>query len=75
MLALVFTVKSGAGLAPLPVVAVGNEPDLVRLMGSAFLLTLHFYLVLHGDMRRPDASRANVLQFRQRGKQGVSPLS
>ena len=56
--ALVLAVKSGAGLAPLPVVAVENEPDLVRLLGSAPVLTLHFYLVLHRDMRRTPRVRA-----------------
>jgi len=56
--ALVLAVKSGAGLAPLPVVAVENEPDLIRLMGSAPPLTLHFYLVFHRDMRRTPRVRA-----------------
>jgi DNA-binding transcriptional LysR family regulator len=56
--ALVLAVKSGAGLAPLPVVAVENEPDLSRLMGSAPPLTLHFYLVFHRDMRRTPRVRA-----------------
>jgi DNA-binding transcriptional LysR family regulator len=56
--ALVLAVKSGAGLAPLPVVAVENEPDLVRLLGSAPVVTLHFYLVFHRDMRRTPRVRA-----------------
>ena len=56
--ALVLAVKSGAGLAPLPVVAVENEPDLVRLIGAALPLTLHFYLVYHRDMRRTPRVRA-----------------
>jgi DNA-binding transcriptional LysR family regulator len=51
-------VKSGAGLAPLPVAAVKNEPDLVRLLGSAPVLTLHFHLVFHRDMRRTPRVRA-----------------
>ena len=56
--ALVLAVKSGAGLAPLPVVAVENEPDLIRLMGSAPPLTLLFYLVFQRDMRRTPRVRA-----------------
>jgi DNA-binding transcriptional LysR family regulator len=56
--ALVLAVKSGAGLAPLPVAAVENEPDLVRLLGSAPVVTLHFYLVFHRDMRRTPRVRA-----------------
>jgi DNA-binding transcriptional LysR family regulator len=55
---LVLAVKSGAGLAPLPVVAVENEPDLVRVLGSAPVVTLHFYLVFHRDMRRTPRVRA-----------------
>lgn len=38
--------KSGAGLAPLPIAAVEHEHDLVRLLGSVPVLTLHFYLRL-----------------------------
>lgn len=56
--ALVLAVKSGAGLAPLPVVAVEHEQDLVRLLGSVPVLTLHFYLVFHRDMRRTPRVRA-----------------
>ena len=56
--ALVLAVKSGAGLAPLPVVAVQHEQDLVPLLGSVPLLTLHFYLVFHRDMRRTPRVRA-----------------
>jgi DNA-binding transcriptional LysR family regulator len=55
--ALLLAVKSGAGLAPLPVAAVENEPDLVQL-GVAPVLTLHFHLVFHRDMRRTPRVRA-----------------
>jgi DNA-binding transcriptional LysR family regulator len=55
--ALALAVKSGAGLAPLPVAAVEHEPDLVRLLGSV-PVTLHFYLVFHRDMRRTPRVRA-----------------
>jgi DNA-binding transcriptional LysR family regulator len=56
--ALVLAVRSGAGLAPLPIFAVDHEPDLVRLLGSVPVLTLHFYLVFHRDMRRTPRVRA-----------------
>jgi DNA-binding transcriptional LysR family regulator len=56
--ALLLAVKSGAGIAPLPIVAVEHEPDLVRLLGPVPVLTLHYYLVLHGDMRRTPRVRA-----------------
>jgi DNA-binding transcriptional LysR family regulator len=56
--ALVLAVKSGAGLAPLPVVVAAEEPDLVRLLGSAPAVTLQYYLVFHRDMRRTPRVRA-----------------
>lgn len=56
--ALVLAVKSGAGLAPLPVAAVEHEQDLVLLLGTVPGLTLHFYLVFHRDMRRTPRVRA-----------------
>ena len=56
--ALVLAVKSGAGLAPLPVAAVEHEQDLVRLLGAVPALTLHFYLVFHRDMKRTPRVRA-----------------
>ncbi|MEA2928265.1 MAG: hypothetical protein QOG38_693 [Hyphomicrobiales bacterium] len=56
--ALVLAVKSGAGLAPLPVIAVEREPDLVRLFDSIPELRLAFYLLIHRDMRRTPRVRA-----------------
>ena len=56
--ALLLAVKSGAGLAPLPIVVAGDEPDLVPVLGSVAALTLHFYLVFHRDMRRTPRVRA-----------------
>jgi DNA-binding transcriptional LysR family regulator len=55
--AALLAVKSGAGLAPLPIVAAGPEPDLVQLLGAP-IVTLHFYLVFHRDMRRTPRVRA-----------------
>jgi len=51
-------VKSGAGVSPLPVIAVEHEPDLVRFFGSIAELRLPFYLLIHRDMRRTPRVRA-----------------
>jgi DNA-binding transcriptional LysR family regulator len=56
--ALVLAVRSGAGLAPLPVVVASHETDLVQLLGPTRVLGLHFYLVFHRDMRRTPRVRA-----------------
>jgi DNA-binding transcriptional LysR family regulator len=56
--ALVLAVKSGAGLAPLPIVVASHEADLVQLLGPTCVLVLHFYLVFHRDMRRTPRVRA-----------------
>src|SRR6476659_4140500 len=50
--ALVLAVRSGAGLAPLPIAAAAHEADLVQLPSTTHVLSLHFYLVFHRDMRR-----------------------
>ena len=39
--ALVLAVRSGAGLAPLPIVAAAHEADLVQLLGTTHVLSLH----------------------------------
>ena len=56
--ALVLAVKSGAGISPLPMVAVEGEPDVVRLFASIPELELPFYLLIHRDMRRTPRVRA-----------------
>ena len=56
--ALVLAVKSGAGVSPLPVIAVEREPDLARLFDSIPELRLPFYLLIHRDMRRTPRVRA-----------------
>jgi DNA-binding transcriptional LysR family regulator len=56
--ALVLAVKSGAGLSPLPIIAVEHEPDLVRLFDSIPELRLPFYLLIHRDMRHTPRVRA-----------------
>jgi DNA-binding transcriptional LysR family regulator len=56
--ALLLAVRSGAGLAPLPIVAAAHEADVVQLLGPTQVLGLHFYLVFHRDMRRTPRVRA-----------------
>jgi DNA-binding transcriptional LysR family regulator len=56
--ALVLAVKSGAGISPLPIIAVEREPDLVRLFDKIPELRLPFYLLIHRDMRRTPRVRA-----------------
>src|SRR6185437_4776459 len=50
--ALVLAVRSGAGISPLPMIAVEHEPDLVCLFDNIAELRLPFYLLIHRDMRR-----------------------
>jgi DNA-binding transcriptional LysR family regulator len=56
--ALVLAVRSGAGVAPLPVIAVQHEPDVVCLFDKVPELRLPFYLLIHRDMRRTPRVRA-----------------
>ncbi len=56
--ALVLAVKSGAGISPLPVIAVENEPDVVCLFDAIPELRLPFNLLIHRDMRRSPRVRA-----------------
>jgi DNA-binding transcriptional LysR family regulator len=56
--ALLLAVKSGAGISPLPVIAVESEPDVVCLFNSIPELRLPFYLLIHRDMQRTPRVRA-----------------
>jgi DNA-binding transcriptional LysR family regulator len=56
--ALVLAVRTGAGLAPLPIAAAAHEADLVQLLGPTHVVSLHFYLVFHRVMRRTPRVRA-----------------
>ena len=49
---LVMTVRSGAGLAPLPMPLAGGEPDLVCMLGPLPGLYSPIYLLTHPDLRR-----------------------
>jgi DNA-binding transcriptional LysR family regulator len=55
---LVLALKSGAGLAPLPVHVGNYERELVRLMDTSPELATHFWLLMHRDMRRTPRVRA-----------------
>jgi DNA-binding transcriptional LysR family regulator len=50
--ALLMAVKSGAGLAPMPLIVAEPEKDLVRLLGPVAEMATPFYLLIHQDMRR-----------------------
>jgi DNA-binding transcriptional LysR family regulator len=77
-------VKSGAGLAPLPVVYAGKDADLVNLLGSIPELNYPMFLVTHQDVRaspRVDAFfefclhelRPVLLRGAMRPQSGASP--
>lgn len=50
--------KSGVGLAALPVVLGDAERGLVRVLGPVPDLTTGFYLLMHREMRRAPRVRA-----------------
>jgi DNA-binding transcriptional LysR family regulator len=49
---LVMTVRSGAGLAPLPMPLAGGDPDLICTLGPVAGLYSPIYLLTHPDLRR-----------------------
>lgn len=55
---LMMTVKSGAGLAPLPMPLAARETDLVRVLGPVPGLFSPIYLLAHPDVRRAPRVRA-----------------
>ena len=56
--AMLLAVKSGAGLAPMPVIVGENEQDLVRVIGPVEDMATSFYLLMHQDMKRTPRVRA-----------------
>lgn len=58
LLALLMAAKSGAGVAPMPLIVGDSEPDLVRLLDSVPTLSTPFYLLMHGDMKKTPRVRA-----------------
>jgi DNA-binding transcriptional LysR family regulator len=55
---LVLAVKSGAGLAPLPIFHGDNESELVRLIDNIPELVTNYYLLTHRDIKRTPRVRA-----------------
>lgn len=49
--AMLMAVKSGAGLAPMPVIVGENERDLVRVLEPVQDMATSFYLLMHRDMK------------------------
>ena len=49
---LMMTVRSGAGLAPLPMPLAGRDPDLICALGPVPGLYSPIYLLTHPDLRR-----------------------
>jgi DNA-binding transcriptional LysR family regulator len=56
--ALILAVKSGVGIAPLPVIVGENESELVRLFGPVRALATPFYLLMHNDLKTTPRVRA-----------------
>ena len=56
--ALLMAVKSGAGLAPMPLIVGEHEKDLLRVFGPVPDMATPFYLLMHQDMRRTPRVRA-----------------
>ncbi|MCC6946924.1 MAG: LysR family transcriptional regulator [Bradyrhizobiaceae bacterium] len=52
VLGLLYAVKSGVGLSPLPTAIADNEPDLVRVLGPIPELARSWRLLSHPDLRR-----------------------
>jgi DNA-binding transcriptional LysR family regulator len=55
---VMMAIKSGVGLAPLPVPFAAPENDLVMVLDSRPELTFPFYVVIHRDMQRVRRVRA-----------------
>jgi len=52
VLGLVYAVKSGVGVGPLPTAIADTEPDLVRVLGPIPELARSWRLLTHPDLRR-----------------------
>ena len=58
MLGVLAAVKSGAGLAPLPMLLAGPDDDLEPVLTSVPELDTRIYLVMHSDLRHTARVRA-----------------
>jgi DNA-binding transcriptional LysR family regulator len=52
VLGLVYAVKSGVGIGPLPTAIADDDPDLVRVLGPIAELARSWRLLTHPDLRR-----------------------
>lgn len=52
VLGMMYAVKSGVGLGPLPTAITDNEPDLVRVLGPIPELARSWRLLTHPELRR-----------------------
>ena len=52
MLAMQLAVRSGAGLAPMPVIVGDKDKALMRVLGPVQDITTPFFLLMHSDMKR-----------------------
>ena len=52
VLGLVYAVKSGIGMGPLPTAIADEQGDLVRVLGPIAELTRSWRLLTHPDLRR-----------------------
>ena len=52
VLGLMYAVKSGVGVGPLPTAIADGEPDLVRVLGPIPELARSWRLLAHPDLRR-----------------------
>jgi len=58
MLAMQLAVRSGGGLAPMPVIVGDKDKALMRVLGPVQDITTPFFLLMHRDMRRTPRVRA-----------------
>ena len=58
MLGVLAAVKSGAGLAPLPMLLGGSEDGLEPVLESIPEIDSKLYLVMHADLKRTPRVRA-----------------
>lgn len=85
MLGVLAAVKSGAGLAPLPMLLGDSEDGLEPVLDSIPELDTRIYLVMHSDLRRAARVRAlcdfvvaefpSLRPLLRRGSKKVYPLS
>lgn len=71
--ALLLSVKSGAGVAPMPVIVGENETDLVCVLRIKPAISTPFHLLIHQDIRRTPRVRA-FFDFITENLETIRPL-